>query len=138
MIKEEIALLNKFFFLRAPVAQSVVTGVVNPGVVGSNPSSASIFSDIWQKSLRHFIFHKWANSLCGKAASCLKSMLCEVTGVSKTRKHMSRWTGRCDMTENVLITVVNPNQSIKKKSQGWSFTIFQIIENYLEHLLLWH
>ena len=62
---------------RTPVAQSVATPAVNPGVMSSNPSSANILSDVWQKSLWHAscVYPQWANSLCGKAASCLESML---------------------------------------------------------------
>ena len=37
--------------IAAPVAQSVETRVVNPGVVRSNPSSANILYDVLQKSL---------------------------------------------------------------------------------------
>ena len=61
---------------RAPVAM----WAVNQGVVRSNPSSANIIYDVWQKSLwqASFVFHHRANSLCGKAASCLESMLCGV------------------------------------------------------------
>ena len=35
---------------------------------------------VWQKSLWQAlcVIHQWANSLCGKAASCLESMLCQV------------------------------------------------------------
>ena len=52
----------KTFVLRAPVAQSVATRAVNPGVVSSNPSSVNILSDVWQKSLwpASFDFHQWA------------------------------------------------------------------------------
>ena len=32
----------------------------------------------------------------------------------ETRKHMSRWTGRRDMTEKMLKTALNPNQSINE------------------------
>ena len=63
---------------RAPVTQSAATRAVNLGVVSSNPSSPNILSEVWQKSLwqASFVFHQWSNSLCGKAASCLESMLC--------------------------------------------------------------
>ena len=64
---------------RAPVAQSAATRAVNPGVMRSNPSSANILSDVWQKSLWHSSFTNGLfNSLCRKAASCLERMLCGV------------------------------------------------------------
>ena len=55
-----------------------LTLTVNPGVVRSNPKSANVHSDVWHKSLcqASFVFHQWAYSLSGKAASCLESMLC--------------------------------------------------------------
>ena len=64
----------------APGAQSVATWAVNAEVVSSNPSLANILSDFWQKWLwqASFVFHQWASSPCGKAASCLESMLCGV------------------------------------------------------------
>ena len=40
---------------------------------------------------------------------------CVENWCEKTRNHMRRWTGRCDMTEKLLKTVLNPNQSSKKK-----------------------
>ena len=49
-------------------------------------------------------------SLCGKATSCLGRLLCGVR-CEKTRKCMSRWTSRRDITENLLKTALNPNQS---------------------------
>ena len=41
-----------------------------------------------------------------------------ITGVRKARKHMSGWTGRRDITEKLLKTVLNPidqllNQAIR-------------------------
>ena len=49
-------------------------------VVSSNRSFAYILSDVWQKSLwqASFVFHQWTNSLCEKATSCLKRLLCLV------------------------------------------------------------
>ena len=96
---------------RAPVAQSVLTRAVNPGIASSNPSLAIILSDDWQKSMRQasFVFHQWANSLCGKAASCLESMLCGVLVWEKPGNIMSRWTGWRDMTEIFLKTALKPN-----------------------------
>ena len=58
-------------YSRALVVQSVATQAVNPGVVSSNPSSFRRLRNVTA-------FHQWANSLCGKAASCLESMLCGV------------------------------------------------------------
>ena len=59
---------------------SVLTRAVNPGVESSNPSSANILYDVWQKSLwqASFVFHQLPISLCGKAACCLEGMLYEV------------------------------------------------------------
>ena len=76
-----------------------------PRVVRLNPSSANIISDVWQKSLwrASFVFHQWVIIICGKAVAwkvCCVEYWCE-----KTRKHISKWTGRRDMTETLLKTV---------------------------------
>ena len=106
--------LFSFLYRRAPVAQSVAMRAVNPGVVSLNPN---ILSDVWQKSLWQatFVFHQWANSLCGKAASSLERMLCGVLVWENQETIIRRWTGR-DMTEKLLTTTFNPNQSIIRSS----------------------
>ena len=64
---------------RAPVAQSVATWAVNPGVVSSNPGSANFLSDDDRSlcDMRHLSTINGL-SLCGKAASCLGRLLCGV------------------------------------------------------------
>ena len=42
---------------------------------------------------------------------------------AKTRKHTSRWTGRRDMTEKLIKTALNPNQSINQ-CPGFHTTFF--------------
>ena len=59
-------------------AQTAATQAVNPGVLSSNPISAIILSDKSHCDKRYSPFTKRANSLCGKAANCLESMLCGV------------------------------------------------------------
>ena len=121
---KKMLIMNNFSFCRPPVAQLVTMQAVNPGVVSSNLSSANIFSDDWQKSLwqASFVFHQWANSLCGKAGGCLVSMLCQLlekyvvwcTGLRKPG-NMSRWTCRCDMTEffwKQQYTSINPSNIV--------------------------
>ena len=84
----------------ATVAQSVATQSVNAGVVSSNPSSANILSNVWLWHASH-VFHQWANKLCEKAATGFESMLCGVMV----------WESRSDMTEKLLKTEWNVNQS---------------------------
>ena len=59
-------ILSLICWHRATIAQSVVAHFVNPGLVSSNPGSANILTDIWQKSVQHasFFFHQLADSLC--------------------------------------------------------------------------
>ena len=54
-------------------------GAVNPGVVSSNPGSTNFLSDDCQRQcdMRHSSSINGL-SLCGKAASCLVSLLCGV------------------------------------------------------------
>ena len=75
--------------------------VVNPGVVSSNPRSASILSNVWQKSCdkRHSSFTNGLTVYVEKQSVAWK-VCCVGNWCEKTRKHMSRWTGRRDMTEN--------------------------------------
>ena len=97
---------------RAPVALSVVTRAVNQEVVSSNPSSANIIFDVWQKSLwqASFVFHQWAYSICGKRSQLIGKNVVWSTGVRKPRNICE--CGRRDMTEQLLRTALNPNQSI--------------------------
>ena len=44
---------------------------------------------------------------------------CVVYWCGKTRKRMRRWTGRRDMTEQLLKTALNPNESINQSSICW-------------------
>ena len=103
----------------------VATWADNPGAVSSNPSFANILSDVWQKSLwpASFVFHQWANR-CGKAASCLESMLCGSL-VEKAWKQINRWTGHHNMTEKLLKTPIN--QSINKCVCIWEMVIWNSI-----------
>ena len=68
---------------------------------------ANILSAVWQKSLRQasFVFHQWTNSLHGKAASCLESVLCRVLV----------WENQ-DM-------MLNPNQSINLRCYKTQFCL---------------
>ena len=47
----------------------------------------------------------------------------------KTRKCMSRWTGRRDITEKLLKTTLNPNQSINNEAI-WKAIIIKETYNY--------
>ena len=86
------------------------TRAVNPGVVRSNPRSANILLDAWQKSL-------WqASSTNGLTVYVEKQQVtwkecCVEYWFEKARKNMSRWSDRRDMTEESLKTALNPNKS---------------------------
>ena len=79
----------------------------------SNPSSANTLFNILQKSMwqASFFYHQLANSLCGKAASCLESLLCGllVWESHKTHEYMN-WPPWYDWT--ILKKGVKP-KSIK-------------------------
>ena len=108
---------------RAPVTQSVAIRAVNARVVSSNPSSANIILDVWQKSLwqASFVFHSsFTNGLTVYVEKqpvawkeCCVEYWCE-----KASKHMSRGTGLRVITENVLKTALNFNQSINQSTMN--------------------
>ena len=70
------------------------------GLVSSNPCSAHFLSDVWQKSMRHasFVFDQLAKSMW-ESSLLLWKIVVWSTGV-KSRKHMSRWTGRRDINQS--------------------------------------
>ena len=101
---------------RAPIARSVATKAVNPGVASSNPGSANIISAIWQKSMQlaSFVFHQWALVYVEKQPVPWKEC-CVLYWCEKSRKHISKWTGCRDMTEKLLRKALNINHLLKPK-----------------------
>ena len=74
---------------RAPEAQSITSMAVNPGVVSSNPSFGQHSFRRLTKVIVTSVFrlHQWANSLCGKAASCFERLLCGLLVYERQETH---------------------------------------------------
>ena len=91
------------------VAQWVASWAFRPGLASLNPSSANILADVWQKSLTSVIrFFTNGQTVYVEKQPVAWKVCCMNYWSGKARKHMSRWTGRRDMTEQLTV-----NQSIK-------------------------
>ena len=86
---------------RAPVAQSVATPAVNPGVVCSANFLSTCVIRLPPMGLVYVEKQPVAWEDC-----------CVENWCGKTRKCMIRWTGRRDITQKLLKTALNPKQSM--------------------------
>ena len=72
-----------------------------------------------------FVFHQWANVYVEKQPvaweECCVEYWCE-----KSRKCMSRWTGRRDITVTLFKTALNPIQSINQSINCLNFQYYYI------------
>ena len=97
------------FFKVVKVSQSVTTQAVNPEVVSLNPVSANIIFRTFNKTQcykHHSPSTNGQTVYVEKQPVALKDC-CVEYWCEKGRKQMDRWTGRCDMNERLLKSVLN-------------------------------